>query len=641
MCGISGHFLFDPSSSIDIHRYYRSHNLMKHRGPDDEGYIALDRQGREVLLRGDDTVTDLKSLPHCLDSSKPIQAILGHRRLSILDLSALGHQPMGDTEAGIWVVFNGEIYNYLELRAELQAKGFSFKSRSDTEVLLRAYQAWGRSFVEKLDGMWAFALLDSRKQELLLSRDRAGMKPLYYHSDGSQFMFASEMRFLKSQMGSISMNRLSAYQYLQDSLIENSGDTIYTGIHQLRPAELMVVNYRNGRMERQPYWDPLKAKTTRRFTEHEVFAALSHSIDIHFRSDVPVGVLLSGGLDSTAIATLASHSYSKPDNPLRTFSLVYQEEEFSERRLIEKTVQAIRSQHYWAIPPLDRLSERVMSLLRIQEIPVRSLAVFSQQSLMNTVSQEHVKVVLGGQGADELFGGYSYYNARAIAEYVRHFELGHAFREYRLAYPRTRCSMRDILGSLKFAYAGYHPYRIHRNALLEDPGITRPPVENIALSGDIFWDCLYLDFFHRALPEYLHYEDRNSMSVSIESRLPFLGKDMLDIGFHMPMDQKINKGIRKSLLRDSLAGKISDEIRLDRDKKGFISPQNTWHHTVFKPALDEFFLSTDLKDVPLLKTAHVRNYYKAYTEQQHNDWGTIWRFYCFGQWIKQMNTLTL
>ncbi|OVE76906.1 asparagine synthase (glutamine-hydrolyzing) [bacterium F11] len=631
MCGICGHIQFQNNEALDPRSFYQSHLKLRHRGPDDEGLLGLTHDGALVPMRGQDTIPFYKKLPHIEEGRDRFRALFGHRRLSIIDLSEQGHQPMGDEKNGIWVIFNGEIYNYIEIRQELVGKGYSFQSQSDTEVILNGYKEWGHRLGDKLDGMWAIAILDMKSNSIFLSRDRSGMKPLYYYKDSSQFLFSSEMRFIKSQISSLTVNRGAAYKYLKTCSFETD-ETFFCEIKQLPPAHNLVLNLRDGQFSQSEYWTISYPGSfgDKPISKENLFDSYIRTLKIHLRSDVPLGVALSGGLDSSSIACLSDKFCPEVQRPLRTFSVIYDEKEFSEEENIKHTLRQIENRHCWSKPNLDGFIDRLTKLITAQEIPIRSLAVYAHFYLMKTVSENKVTVILGGQGADELFGGYNYYNAYAVLEYLRRCQFQKALKEWMGVTGNKISMVRQIISILKNRGSGWLSF-YDRKKLFRSPDTVIPQSKE-PISSDIFWQMLLNDFRHQALPEYLHYEDRNSMAYSLESRLPFLGKEMLDLAFQLDVSDKIRGGTRKYLLREALAGHIPSVIYQDRIKKGFVIPQNQWQRGPLKNILDEFILSEKLDHHDVIDSKNIRSYYNQYQARQHDDWGTIWRIFCYLIW---------
>jgi len=640
MCGITGHLLFDTRNTLDNRGYYAAHQQLRHRGPDDEGFIGLASDGGIIPYRGDDTINSLSSLPLLAEEKKPLRMLIGHRRLSIIDLSPQGHQPMGISNAGVWVVFNGEIYNYIEVRKELQTLGHAFQSQSDTEVLLRAYLQWGSAFVEKLDGMWAFALYDHNRHQILLSRDRAGMKPLYYYQDHGQLVFGSEMKFIRAQVDLRKVNPRAVSLYLYDCLVEPDTGTFFESIHQLPAGHLLVVDTLSGSCQSRPYWDPLRLMAegdgNNPSDAVQLLETLSRSVDIHLRSDVPLGVALSGGVDSSAIACLIQERFPERVRPLHTFSVTYDQAAFSEEPLISETLQKFSGPHVWVRPSPEAFREQFGDFLRSQEIPVRSLSVYAQYSLMRDVARSGVKVILGGQGSDELFGGYSYHSAFAVAELCRRGYFLDALREIRDTQANRLTLAAD---SAKILARRWFPHMRLKciPTIFNSLDVKNMPGNPAHVQlQDWLSKILFADFRCRALPEYLHYEDRNSMAHSVESRLPFLGKDVMELAFQLPLRHRIHHGVRKSLLREALRGIVPAPILDDRVKKGFICPQSAWLRGALKPTFDAVFLSGDLSHIDSLNAQRVKHFYQAFQSGEHHNDSLLWRLFCFIAWTREM-----
>ncbi len=386
---------------------------MRHRGPDDEGFAIFHGDVDQVsLYSGPDTDAHLR-LPHLsAQSAAGASVVLGHRRLAILDTSCAGHQPMGGADGRLWIVFNGEIYNYVELRAELAGLGHAFRSGTDTEVLLAAFAEWGTAMLPRLIGMFAFALLDLRHRRLVLARDPFGIKPLYYSWAGVGLVFASEappvltLGDFKAQVDPAQL-----YTYLRFGLADGAEGTFFEGVKQLRPGHCLEI----------PLDRPTPdAATCRRFWRldlsrrvnisfdaavHEFRELFRDSIALHLRSDVPIGCCLSGGLDSTAIV-MTMRDLLGDSSDLRTFSYIADDPQLSEAPYVEFVREAAGVNTFSVKPRAHELLEDLDRLIRIQGEPFGSTSMYAQMRVFQLAKEGGVKVVLDGQGSDELFGGY-------------------------------------------------------------------------------------------------------------------------------------------------------------------------------------------------------------------------------------------
>jgi asparagine synthase (glutamine-hydrolysing) len=632
MCGITGFINF--RKDVPLGRYYENHLKLRHRGKDDEGFFALGNDFN-AHFRGDDSTDEFSDLKHIsqVDSAR---VVLGHRRLAILDLSSHGHQPMADHSGRYVMVYNGEIYNYRELRSELEALGNIFSSSSDSEVLLTAYSQWGIDCFRRLNGMWAVAIYDKGNRTLVLSRDRYGIKPLYYTKVGETLYFGSEVKFLLPFLPTVRMNEQRAKEYLVESLVDHHKETMFEGVCQLLPAQYLKIS-EAGQSENS-YWHlPHETRSVSlEDAAEELLNLLTSAVDLRLRSDVPVGSLLSGGLDSTTIVCLVKQLLDNKNatNPFECFSAVFHEEEFSEKHYIEATVKQVEMPIHWVYPDPLKLKETFSDLLYHQEFPVRTLSVYSQWELMKKVASTDIKVLLNGQGSDEIFGGYSHHLAALAAEKIRMGRLvmaikqaGHIVRDRGYGNLHT---------ALMVAYELLKP-------LLPKGNLPRRPISclNEWYGSDKTWerrknrlsDRLSHDLGCSALPEYLRYEDRNSMAFTLESRLPFLDYRLVEWAFKLPDSIKIDDGISKRVLRWAVDDMIPASILERRDKVGFFAPMALWQRGVLRNDILQALDSDDINGrLPFLSSDVVRKQFFSFSEGDNNNWALSWRISCMIWW---------
>jgi len=634
MCGISGLANFD--NPVSLAGYYSAHLRLRHRGRDDEGFWAI-RGDTSQFFGGDDTNPIIKkSLPH-IKTAKAANVVLGHRRLSIIDLSPGGHQPMSDSSGRYTITYNGEIFNYLELRNELQLLGHNFIGDSDTEVFLAALNQWGTDSFTRLNGMWAAAIYDHQKQQLILTRDRFGIKPLYYVIANNTLFFASETKFLHSFVTSLQMNERRVMEYIARSLTDHHAETVFEGIYQIRPAHYATFN--SFGLHHQCYWQPPSQENqlTLDSAIEQLSSLLTSSIKLRLRSDVPIGSLLSGGLDSTTIVCLVHQLLGQqhPDNSFDFFSAVFKEEAFSERKYIEDTVAQTNMPIHWIYPNPDELTEKIPKLLYHQEFPFRSLAVYSQWEIMRSVAQTPIKVLLNGQGSDEIFGGYTaHYNA-LIAEYARRLRLGRAWQEVR-SFSRSRnISLMQVLVLSLWELVKTSPFnRLANQRPVAYFNRGYRPVHTAPQQADVFREALIRNLTFSALPEYLRYEDRNSMAFTLESRLPFMDYRLVEWAMSLPAELKIKGTSSKRVLREMARPIIPDSVSTRTDKMGFVSPQEEWQRHTLKPMLDSVF-NQDLQAIfPFLDGTRVQSMYRQYQAGHNNNWALMWRIANLTWWYQ-------
>jgi asparagine synthase (glutamine-hydrolysing) len=568
MCGFAV-VLSLVSAPVDRSMIERMTTVIRHRGPDDEGSFF----------------------------SAPVA--MGFRRLSILDTSPLGHQPMTTENGQITLVFNGEIYNYVELRRELEGLGHRFKSSGDTEVLLKSYLQWGVDCVTKFNGMWAFVLYDRGNGYLFGSRDRFGIKPLYRHRARRHLLFGSEIKVIRASgiFGS-GADWATVADYLLLGRLDESSRTFYDDIEQVKPGTAFVVDLQGNTREWQ-FWAATDGATAQVNDPAAEFAELfDDAVRLHMRSDVPVGVHLSGGLDSTSIicASARVRRQTSAIGPLMAFA--YMTPEFDESRYIADTV----AQTGATLVALDtnplRLWELLSEVLWFQDEPMHTMTPVIGYELMRLTSRSGVKVILNGQGADETIGGYGNYFGDYWCTRLQRREFVETWREigrYVSVHKgsRSKLLLRQARRIAQSRFARLDTYRAFarwksRRHLAKHPWFTaelqrsvsdedRPPTVPEL-------DSTLLQSVYRApLPLYLRIEDRNSMAHSIEGRLPFLDHRLVSLLFALPPEWRLRGPWNKYVLREAMRDRIPESVRTRADKMGFPVPSRSW----FADALSE------------------------------------------------------
>ena len=545
---------------VSVERMELLTDLIAHRGPDDAG----------VHLDG--------------------HVGLGHRRLSIVDLSPAGHQPMPNGDRSLWIVFNGEIYNHEALRADLSALGHGFRSTTDTEVILAAYREWGDACVQRFEGMWAFAIWEPARQRLFCSRDRLGIKPFYYALTPAGFAFASEIKsVLASGLVPVRPNPEALRLQLVYRARASNQTTCFEGVLQLPPAHSAV--FADGRLAVSRHWnaeDALALRDDRRQDHADRFRELiEQAVHSHLRSDVPVGACLSGGLDSGTLVALAARRASAP---LRTFSVTYPGTVHDESRYIHALRGHVGNLDGTDTSPDGRdLVDVLERSTWHYEEPVWGGSVYSWWQVMKSVHAGGIKVVLNGQGADELLAGYPRY----YPSYLRQLLLGGRLPALRRNFEGFRAQQDGLSrsGLWRELATPYWPDWLRRAARTAgrgaafddrflDPGLramSSPAAEALARRAFSSLDAhLLSDLTTTRLPELLQAEDRFSMAFSIESRVPFLDRAFVEYGIALPPTQKIDGGVTKVVLREAMRGVVPDETLDRRDKQGYPTPANEW-----------------------------------------------------------------
>lgn len=589
MCGIAGIVSwkgFDPKSLVCMT------HLVKYRGPDGYGF-AFFGSGPESPYEVIHNEDRLPSIP------RPVVG-LGNRRLAILDLSALGNQPMQSDDGALFITYNGEIYNYLEVRQELKVLGHSFKTRTDTEVILHAYQEWGRDCLQRFNGMWSFALWDRRRQRLFCSRDRFGVKPFYYYMGKESFLFGSEIKqiLLFPEVPRVA-NELAVFDYLEYSLQDHSSETFFQDIFQLPPGHYLTLELGGNSaplFQIRRYWElPIRESNHRSDGDacEEYREKLTRSVALRMRSDVKVGSCLSGGLDSSAVVCIAKRIV--PGDNFHTFSSCFEDELFDERPYVTEVVAATQVQSHLVFPSAQEFWKDLDRLMWHQDEPVGGASVYAQWCVMEAAKAASTPVLLDGQGGDETLCGYQkfYYiylwqllkggHLRFFSEAVSCLNSGNKFhwtwdqaRRYLPAFLTGSSSLTRRVSPPNFS-------RNHRSQPLT------------FLTGGGLVERQKADLTAYSLPALLHYEDRNSMAHSIEAREPLLDYELCEFLVNCRPSLKLRQGWTKWIHRQALKGILPEKVRLRRTKLGFDAPQTRWMQHDLREQIKEEIASSELR----------------------------------------------
>ncbi len=610
MCGIAGIYNLDPAR-VDAPALCRMTERLRHRGPDDEGYVLIDtRAGEAQHAGGKDTQAGL-SLPRVAEvDARSANLGMGHRRLAIIDTSASGHQPMSNRDGSLWLVYNGEVHNYVELRLELQDAGYTFRTHTDTEVVLAAYEEWGVECLRRFNGMWAFALWDGRRGRLFCATDRFGIKPFYYWRGDGCFVFASEPKALLCHSRVPRRpNPQAIFDYLAWGRTSHGSGTFFADVKCL-PASHHLVLDAGGACRVERWWgiEPSLAVTGGSIDEDEakerVTELLTDAVRIRLRTDVPVGTCLSGGLDSSTIVCMANSlifGEGAVDRRLvgdkqKTFSSCAHDARFDEREFIARVAEHTGVEEHHVFPTGADLWRDLPRLVWQQDEPFGSTSVYAQWRVMERAAGARVKVLLDGQGADEVLAGYPSYYPVLFAHLARSGRVLRAAREarraaslaprsarrdlagtlYYLASPRLMLAARRLLGRALGvqSQAAVAALQDSFREQAADAGLARLRGQHQAASS--LHTHLLDQIFDASLPHLLRYEDRNSMAFAIESRLPFLDHRLVEYLFSLPVDFKMRDGWTKWILRQSTERVLPEAIRWRRDKMGFVTPGDTW-----------------------------------------------------------------
>ena len=606
MCGIFGILANTLPQGAIIKEALDS---IRHRGPDDEGYVFFDGVDHGyIAASGNDSSPELKErYKNVLDlDGGGCPLVLGNRRLAIIDLSPRGHQPMSYAEGDLWITYNGEIFNYRELRRELSALGCSFFSDTDTEVVLAAYSQWGEECVSRFNGQWAFCIYDRRKKRLFCSRDRFGIKPFYYWFDGEHFAFASEIKaLLKLPFVKKELNRPLIADFMLFHMHHHTRESLYMGINQLLPSQNLIVDVREMNIQTNTYYRLYYSDEMGKYSNTQAMKyagdirdILIDAVKIRLTSNVPVGSCLSGGLDSSSIVVIINKLLKEGGTAAetvgkrqKTFTVCFDDPLVDEKKYADEVIKHTNVNGFLVYPTAERLWKELDDFLFYQDGLCFMTNVYGGWEAMRLASH-HVKVVLNGQGGDELFGGYSPYEDLYLAGMIREKRfiecLAYLSKKSRL-YGFTH-SFKKSLMSL---YLALVPNELNELKVYLFKKKNKRKLDSIRdLLGDYYLDNgsldrmidrlrsfnhqLYCDLTRDYLPQLLHYDDRNASAFSIENRVPFVDHRLIEYVSHIPAIYKCYGGWRKWLLRLAMRDLLPEKIRWRKDKIGFSTPENAW-----------------------------------------------------------------
>ena len=661
MCGICGIISLNGNSPGLLEAARLMNAAIRHRGPDGEGFLLASSDWQPVPVFSEETPDEISSsgfahapLTHISNFSSDPQLILAHRRLAIIDLSPAGHQPLCSADGSLWITYNGEIYNYIELKAELEKLGHAFKTHTDTEVLLAAYQQWGTDFQHKLNGMWALVIWDRKKKLLFGSRDRFGVKPFYYYRDKNVFTFASEQKaLLKNPFVKTSLNDIAVADYFVAGEIEYREESFFKNIHELFPGSAFELNLENGSF-RKWKWYSLESKeekalfTEKQYKEYaeEIRELFINAVTIRLRSDVPVGSCLSGGIDSSAIAGVIGNLVGQDKNinigdRLKLFTSVFDDSAIDERKWAKEMVDRTGAEWLTVSPKPEELMTDLENLIYCQDVPIWSTSTYAQYRVMQLVHDSNIRVVLDGQGGDELFAGYMPYYLHFWRDLKKQnrSQLGNelaAFGDHAKSFRRREYLKQDLVPSLPVGMQLYIQKKYFGDLQYLDGNVLDVYSKNYRRKPEAnsLNEALKNEFVDTRLKGYLKCEDRCSMWHSVESRTPFSEDHLLiERVFQMPGSMKIRNGISKYLLREAVAPFIPDTIRNRRDKMGYATPNNKWITDLkdqFRPYFEQDF--TGILD----KQKLMNDYDQFFSIEGKPENGRIFKFIVFAVWRKVM-----
>jgi len=595
MCGIAGILRFDGSAA-DARRAERMAQVLSHRGPDGQGL-------------------------HCEGS-----VAFAHRRLSIIDLSERGNQPMFNEDGTLWLVQNGEIYNFLELRGDLEGRGHAFRSSCDTEVILHAYEEQGEQCAQRFNGMWAFALWDARRRRLLLSRDRLGEKPLYFAIDARELVFASEIKALlaiRPDLAEPCWEEIARFAVA--GLTDTSEKTLFRSVRQLLPGHHLLAGP-EGRWEIRRYWSAPEpddvAPIPLRDTAEKLRELLDDSVRLRLRSDVPVGTCLSGGLDSSCLVAVESRQLGS--TPIHTFSSVFRESEFSEGRYVDAMNAAFLTVPHRVTPSPD-FTAVLPRIVWHQEVPIPGPGIYPQWCVMG-LAQGEVKVLLDGQGSDELLGGYFYFYPDHLADLMR--TVYRPASAWQLAGAMARIWRRSSLANLGRLLraggerlsgrplhtgfkAGSYPDTLSPALSRQAPEFFPPHAWPAAGHTAV---ALHREVTQTSLPILLHYEDRSAMAHGIETRVPYLDHRLVEFCMRLPGPVRIHAGVTKAPLRAAMNASLPEAVARRTDKLGYPEPLTHWLRGEAYEQVEQLLLSRTTRERGVLAVEALERHLREHRE---------------------------
>ena len=622
MCGIVGGWWLESPNDLDS-RVNSALIKINHRGPDDKGFERFD------VANG--------------------VAVLAHTRLSIIELSDAGHQPMNSKCGRYEIVFNGEIYNYKELRSELKKNGHVFQSNSDTEVLLSAWAEWHIDCLTRLDGMFSFVIYDKKNQTLSCVRDAFGIKPFFYDYTSSRFVFSSEQSaLLAMRKEKICVDWQRSYDYLVHDDYDSQEHTFISGVKHLMPGHWLEINLAVRNEPEPKYWWQPTGKKTSTLSFYDAADALREqflkNIKLHLRSDVPLGATLSGGIDSSAV--VCAIRYLEPDFPINTFSYIATGTKLSEEKWVDRINDCTGSiPHKVSVTSLELVRD-LDTMIKTQGEPFGSTSIYAQSRVFQLAREHGVVVTLDGQGADELLAGYNGYPGQRILSLLECGEVlaAHKFikqwsqwpgRSYKQALMELgRIVLPDnlYLASRKYLGRDFKPSWLNTD-MLNEAGVQlnefRPLRQKENICRRVI-EQLATSLQYRSLPRLLRHGDRNSMRFSVESRVPFLTLPMAELLLSLPENYLIsNSGETKSVFRSAMRGIVPDDVLDRKDKIGFETPEEEWLISMAETVRDWLQYS---EQIPFFNRAALIERFDAVIEGKLKFNRQVWRWINFVRW---------
>lgn len=608
MCGIFGAVsLAEKFDQKNFNKFVELTDLVTYRGPDASDYKAFDSTSKKI-------------------DNNSFDIFFGHRRLSIIDLSSEGNQPLFSDDC--WIIFNGEIFNYIELRDELKSKNHIFKTNTDTEAIIKVYKEYGENGFDKLNGMWAFALYDMQNQKIILSRDRFSIKPLFFYKLSDKYYFASEIKQLLPLLNAIELESNNFQVFLQQGLLDFNEMTLFKNVYRVKPKTNVIIDLNSKMISERKYWDYSEQKIEG--DDEKIFSVFkelfSDSVRIRLRSDVQIGSLLSGGLDSSAITSVA---LKFSGDSLRTFSVVSEQKEFSEEEFIDIFTSHYKLPNQKVVLNTNQLKENLDKVIYHQDEPFNYFIPVAHYNLIKALNENsNIVVILNGQGGDETLMGYLRFYFFFWKKLFNEKEFIRLIKEIFSSFINRTAILQFRLNAAK----RYLPQKLmsKKNFLLQEQDLVNVwNFENLrsAQINDI--DYYSVPFLNR-------YEDRNSMAFSKEIRLPFLDHRLVDFLVNIGPEKKMRNGWSKYILRKSF-NELPKRIRWRQDKKGFILPESKWLKGDLRESITERFSGKNLLSYfNLIDSKKFLEYYDSYLNGDKSIHTTdISRIFIAEKWLEK------
>lgn len=598
MCGITGYL--DTNKGVDFCLINKMNSVIAHRGPDDEGYAVFGKT--TTYLKGKDTIKELEKLPDIIEQNYENEFLaFGHRRLSIIDITSAGHQPMCDVSKRYHITFNGEIYNYIELREELKSNNHVFTTNGDTEVILESYKEWGEDCVNHFNGMWAFAIYDRYKNSLFCSRDRLGAKPFYYRLTQDKFIFGSEIKQLcQDEEFDKKMNEQILMSLILFRISDYGEETLIKDIFSLPGGYNLSLHFdlekkKIDKVNKYKYWDLKKGQGYREETDW--YSLIRDSIKLRLRSDAPIGVMVSGGVDSSFLAGEICQYYKEQGisvNSLKSFTSCYNDAEKHDETYYAHLVNEVCGVEENLIypDPLDTLDKYKKMVWHYE-----GYCTFSNLGSFLTleqISKSGIKVLINGQGGDESMFGYERYYAYYFLQLFKECKFKRLKKEFKQACRNSRLSVKELI--MYLFYFGSPLCRRIKNNINASKYVKKSlrnkfdykKIKHILKIRDLD-ELIYNELRETQLTHILRYDDRGYMAFSMESRVPFIDYRYLEDAIRIEPKLKIQNGYTKYLIRKEMEKYLPDEVVWRTNKNGWSSPSERWVERFDKKELQNIF----------------------------------------------------